>query len=338
MKVCPLLVAIIVCVASPVSLSAQELFYKGKVLRIIVGTSAGSALDVNSRALARHMGKHIPGDPTIVVENMTGAGSLVAARHLYKVAKPDGLTVGNFIADVALFQLMGRSDIDIDFLKFGYVGVPNRDTIVCALTKASGITSIEKWTTSKVPVKLGSTAPGASIDNIPRVLKAVLRLPIQVVSGYKGTAEIRLAAGGGEIAGGCWTWGSIRATWTKALQAGEVIVVLQNRAQPHPELPTVPLTVDLAKTEQERELLLRSDLSSITFTFAVAPGTPDDRLQTLRKAFMDTWKDREFLADAAKSQIPINPVTGQEVEETVGRILRMDPALKTKLKEILTAN
>src|SRR5688572_23843068 len=138
------------------------------------------------------MGKYIPGNPTIIVENMTGAGTLIAARHVYNVAKPDGLTVGNFIGDLAIFQLLGRPGIEVDFHKFGYIGVPLRDTIVCALTKASGITSVEKWMASKTPVKLGSTGPGASIDNIPRVLHAVLGLPIQVVSGYKGTVEIRL--------------------------------------------------------------------------------------------------------------------------------------------------
>jgi tripartite-type tricarboxylate transporter receptor subunit TctC len=336
MKICLLLVGIGFGFV-PEMLAAQEPFYRGKTLRIIVGSTPGGGLDTYSRVIARHMGKHIPGNPTIIVENMPGAGSLVLASHLYKVAKPDGLIIGNFVGDIVMAQLLGRPGLEADFLKFGYIGVPLKDFNACGLTKASGITSVEKWMASKTPVKLGATAPGTSTDNIPKTLRALLGLPIQTVTGYKGTAEIRLAAESGEVAGGCWTWGSMRTTWRKALQAGEATVVLQNRAEPHPELPTVPLTVDIAKTKEARELILASDPSPIIFTYALPPGSPGDRLQTVRVAFINTMKDPEFLADAAKSQLVIDPMTGDELEKTVTRLLRLDPALVRKLKEILAA-
>ncbi|MBI4524549.1 MAG: hypothetical protein HY695_12145 [Deltaproteobacteria bacterium] len=335
MKLWTILPAVALGLGLQAPLSAQEPFYGGKTLRIIVGTTPGGGLDTYSRAIARHMGRHIPGNPTIVVENMPGAGSLILASHLYKVAKPDGLSIGNFVGDIVMTQLLGRPGVEADFLKFGYIGVPLRDFNACGLTKASGVTSVERWMAAKTPVKLGSTAPGTSTDNTPRILRGLLGLPIQTVTGYKGTAEIRLAAESGEIAGGCWTWGSMRTTWRKALQSGEVVVVLQNRAEPHPELPTVPLTVDLAKTREARELLLASDPSPIIFTYALAPGSPNERLQTLRKAFMDTMKDPEFLSDAAKSQLAIDPMAGEELEKTVTRILKLDPALVAKLKEVL---
>ena len=148
---------------------------------------------------------------------MTGAGSLIAADHLYKVAKSDGLTVGNFIGGLILQQVMGGSGIEFDARKFEWVGVPVKENVVCALRKESGITSLEKWLAAKTPVKLGGTAPGSTTDDAPKVLNETLGLPIQLVTGYKGTADIRLAADSGEIAGGCWAWESIKGYLAEGL-------------------------------------------------------------------------------------------------------------------------
>lgn len=316
---------------------AQEPYYQDKTIRILVGSSAGGTFDAYSPMIARHIGKHIPGNPKLIVENVPGAGGIIAANRLYKAVKPDGLTIGNFVGDILMAQLLGRPGVEADFLKFGYIGVPLRDFNACGLTKVSGITSVEKWMAAKIPVKLGSTAPGTSTDNTPRILRALLGLPIQTVTGYKGTAEIRLAAESGEIAGGCWTWGSMRTTWRKGIQAGDVVVVLQNRPEPHPELPTIPLTIDLAKTREARELVLASDPSLVIFTYALPPGSPSERLQILRRGFMETMKDPEFLKDAGQSQLAIDPMAGDELEKTVTRFLGLDPALVTKLKEVLAA-
>ncbi len=317
---------------------AQEQFYKGKTIRVVVGFSAGGGFDTYSRVLARHMGKHIPGQPTFVVENMTGAGSLIAANHVYKVAKPDGLTIGHFIGGLFLGQVLGQRGIEFDARKFEYIGAPVTDHVVCALTKASGITSIERWMAAKTPVKMGGVAPGASTpDNGTRILKAALGLPIQVVSGYKGTADIRLAADGGELAGGCWGWDSISSTWRKGLDAGEVIVVLQAAPRPHPDLPKVPLAINLAKTDEARQLIevgIHSD-SEIVRTYTLPPGTPKERVQVLRRAFADMLKDPEFLADAKKANLGVNPVSGEEVEKIIASLFKLDPALIAKLKDIL---
>lgn len=201
-------------------------FYKGKTFRVIVGFPAGGGFDTYSRAIARHIGKHIPGNPTMVVENMPGAGSLIAANHLYKVAKPDGLTLGTINGGLFLQQLLGRPGIEFDALKFELLGAPAKDSSACALTKASGITSMERWMASRTPVKLGATAPGAITHDTPRVFQVALGLPIHLVAGYKGTADIRLAAESGEIAGGCWAWESIKATWARGIKAGDVAVVV----------------------------------------------------------------------------------------------------------------
>lgn len=312
-------------------------FYEGKVVRIIVGFSAGGGFDAYSRAIARHMGRHIPGNPTIIVENMTGAASIVAANHLYKVAKPDGLTIGNFHGFQVLNQVLGAPGIEFDARRLEWIGVPVQDTGACALTKASGVTSLEKWKEAKTPVKLGGVGPGDASYGMARVLKEVLALPVQPIVGYKGTAEIRLAAESGELAGGCWQWESMKVIWRKALDAGDVHVALQLVPKTHPELPKVPLAVSLAKTEEARLLLQAAvhDPNSITRPYSLSPGTPKDRVQLLRTAFMETMKDPEFLADAKKSKMDIDPVPGEEVEKTVARFFKLDAKLVTRLKEIL---
>lgn len=312
-------------------------FFKGKTVRIIVGFSAGGGFDTYSRAIGRHIGRHIPGNPTVIVDNMPGASSIVAANYLYKIAKPDGLTVGNFHGNQILGQILGRQGIEFDARKFDWLGVPVQDNTVCAFAKGSGITGLDRWKAAKTPVKLGGVAPGDSTYDTAKVLKEATDLPLQLVSGYKGTAEIRLAAEGGEIAGSCWSWDSIKATWRRAIESGDAVVVLQVVPKPHRDLPNVPLATNLAKNEKSR-LLIQSGVqepSSIVRPYALPPGTPKERVQLLRKAFLETLKDPEFLVDAQKSRLEIDPLTGEELEKTVARLFKMDSGLVSTLKEIL---
>jgi tripartite-type tricarboxylate transporter receptor subunit TctC len=318
--------------------SAQEPFYNGKTIRIVVGFSAGGGFDTYSRTIARHMGRHIPGHPTFIVENMPGAGSLISANYLYRIAKPDGLTIGHFIGGLLLGQILGQKGIEFDARKFEYLGAPVNEHPVCALTKASGVTSVEKWMAAPAPVKMGGVAPGSSNpDNVTRATKAALGLPIQVVTGYKGTAEIRLATEGGELAGACWGWGSLRATWRKGLDAGEVQVVLQVAPKSHPDLPGVPLAINLARTDEGRRLLdaaVHND-SVLVRTYTLPPGTPKDRVQILRRAFQDTLRDPAFLADADKAKLEVDPISGEDIERTVQRLFTLEPALIARLRAVL---
>ncbi|MBM4261765.1 MAG: hypothetical protein FJ145_10070 [Deltaproteobacteria bacterium] len=318
--------------------AAGDDFYRGKSIRIVVGFSAGGGFDTYARTLARHMGRHIPGNPSVIVENMTGAGSLIAANHVYKVAKPDGLTIGHFIGGLFLGQVLGQAGVEFDARKFEFIGAPISDHVVCAMTKASGITSVERWMASKTPVKMGGIAPGTSTpDNATRILKAALGLPTQLVTGYKGTADVRLAAEGGEVAGGCWGWDSVSVTWRKALDTGDAVVVLQANRKTHPDLPNVPQASKLAKSDEARRLIevgIHAD-SDIVRTYTLPPGTPKDRVQALRKAFDATLGDPEFLADAKKSRLNVEPVSVTELEKDIGGLFKLDPALVSKLKEVL---
>jgi tripartite-type tricarboxylate transporter receptor subunit TctC len=318
--------------------AAQEDFYRGKTLRVLVGFSPGGGFDTFARTLARHWSRHIPGTPAIVVENMPGAGSMIAANHLYKVAKPDGLTAGHFIGGLFLGQVLGQKGIEFDARKFEFVGAPARDHVVCVLAKASGVTSVEKWLAAPAPVKLGGVAPGASTpDNGVRAIKAALGLPIQLVTGYKGTADIKLAVESGELAGTCFNWGSIRATWRKQLDAGEVTVVLQVAPRAHPDLPGVPLAIDLAKTDEGRRILevaVHAD-SAIVRSVTLPPGTPKDRVQLLRKAFQATLHDPAFLAEAEKAKLEVEPLAGEELEKAVERLFQLEPPMVARLKGVL---
>lgn len=327
-----------VCSGLLALVGAQEPFYRGKTLRIVVGFSPGGGFDVYSRAISRHLGKHLPGNPTVIVETMTGAGSLVAANHIFKVAKPDGLTIGNINGGIFVQQLLGWPGIEFDALKYEHVGVPVKDKSVCVMTKASGFATMEQWMASKTPLKLGATGPGSATHNVPLILREALNLPIQLVSGYKGIADIRLAAEGGELAGVCgWTWDSLKATWGKALDSGDALVVLQTVSQPIAELPRVPLAISAAKTEEARQLIQAGihDVSDLTYSYVLPPGTAKGRVEIVRKAFAETMKDPEFLADTNKSKLGIDPMTGDELDRTVARLFKLTPGVVAKLKEVL---
>ena len=312
-------------------------FYKGKTIRIVVGFTAGGAFDVYSRTIARYMSQHLPGNPTIIVENMAGAGSLVAANHIYKAANPDGLSIGNFIGGLFVGQVLGRPGIEFDALKFEYLGSPMRENTVCVTTKASGVTSIESWRNAKAPVKLGATAPGATTHDSAAVLRAALDLPAQIVSGYKGAPEIRLAMQSGELDGTCTSWESLRVTSRSEIQSGDAVVLLQITPSVHAELPNVPLAIKFAKTDRSRQLIQAGihDVSLIVRPYVVPPSTPKPRVQLLRKAFMDTLQDPKFLADAKKSNLDLEPILGEELEKTVSKLFKVSPAVKDDLSKAL---
>ncbi|HEX9787780.1 MAG TPA: tripartite tricarboxylate transporter substrate-binding protein [Candidatus Binatia bacterium] len=312
-------------------------FYKDKTIRVIVGGSAGGGFDIYTRAMARHMGKHIPGNPALVVENMTGAGTLIAAKYLHSSAKPDGLSFGIFNGALILGRALGMKGIDFDVRELEYLGVPVQDSTVCALRKESGVTHMDQWFAAKTPMKLGGLSPGNSTSDVARIISAALNLPVQLVEGYKGTNEIRLAADSGEIHGACWAWETLRVAWSKAIPAGDVNIVLQVTAKKIPDLPNVPMALDLAKTDAARQLLKSGaiDPAAIVRVYVTTPRTPKDRLQILRNAFAKMLVDPEFVAEAKKANLDINPLTGEEVKKIVEDLLKLPAATKTQLAAIL---
>lgn len=312
-------------------------FYKGKTVTFVVGFAAGGGFDTYTRLIARHIGKHIPGNPEVVVQNRTGAGSLIAANYIYNQAPRDGTVIGNWIGPLVLQQVLGNKAAKFDGRQFGWLGVPTPDSGVCALTKASDIKTMDDWFNSKRPIKIGATGPGSTTDDLPKLVQAALGLPMKLVEGYGGTAKIRLAAESGEIDGGCWAWESIKATWANGLQSGEVQIVLQMIDEPHPELKSVPLAVQYAKSEEARALLgIASGLyAKGARPYTVPPGVPQDRLQLLQKAFMETLRDPDLLKEAKKSKLDIDPVDGPTVAKLMAGLYELSPDFKSKLTKLL---
>ena len=319
-------------------LSHADDFYKGKTIRVIVGGSAGGGFDIYTRAMARHMGKNIPGNPALLVENMTGAGTLIAAKYLHSSAKPDGLAFGIFNGALILSGALGNKSVDFDMRELEYLGVPVQDNTVCALRKESGVTNMDQWFAAKTPLKLGGLSPGNSTSDVARIIAAALNLPIQLVEGYKGTNEIRLAADAGELHGACWAWETLKVAWSQAIPAGDVIPVLQVTAKKITELPNAPMALDLAKSEEARQLLKAGaiDPAAIVRVYVTTPRTPKDRLQILRNAFAKTLTDPDFIAEAKKANLDINPLSGNEVKKIVDDLFKLTPATRTKLATILT--
>jgi tripartite-type tricarboxylate transporter receptor subunit TctC len=316
---------------------AQEPYYKGKTLTFIVGAAPGGGFDVYTRLIGRYISKYIPGNPNVLVQNMTGAGTLIAANHIFGRAKPDGLSIGVWVGSLTLQKYLGAKGITFDPMKFEWIGVPVQQTFVCAFTKASGITSMDKWFSASRPVKIGGQAPGTRLDDIPMILHSSLGLPVQLIQGYKGTSEVVLAAQGGEVDGICTSWQGIKASWKRQIESGDAIIVVQTNRRPIAELSTVPLALSFAKTEDARRLIEVGihDVNSVTLAYSTAPGTPKDRVQLLRKAFQATLKDPELRADARKADLDIDPMTGEELEATISGFDKLPAQIAARLREIL---
>ena len=315
--------------------NAQE-FFKDKVITFIVGYSAGGSFDLYTRTIARHFSKHIPGNPTVVVDNMPGASGLIAANHLYNRAKPDGLTIGAWAAPLVLQQIMGNEAVKFDGRKFGYLGVPSPYDTVCTFNDKSGIANMNDWFAAKRPMKISSIGPGTSTSDIPKLLKVALNLPLEVLDGYKGGADARLAVESGEVDGYCGSWQTVETVWRGAYESGKIRAVLQASLEPYSKYKDVPLAINYAKTDLGRQLITIADSAhGAQFPYTVPPGIAKERLELLQKAFVDTLKDPEFLAEANKSKLDIGVIDGPTIAKKLGRLYELQPAVIAKLKEIL---
>ena len=314
---------------------AQDAF-KDKTLTFIVGYSPGGTYDQYTRLLARHISKYLPGNPTRIVENMTGAGGIIAANHLYNRVKPDGLTIAAWASPLILQHIMGNDAIKFDGRKVGWIGIPGPYDTACHFNSQSGIKSMDDWINAKRPMKIASIGPGTSLSDVPKLLKAALTLPLEMVEGYKGGAEARIAVESGEVDGLCASWQATKVTWRSQMDAGKINVVLQATFKSHPDLKKVPLAINYAKTEEAKTLLRVADNVHVyQFPFSVAPGTPPDRLQILQQAFVKTFKDRELNAEADKSQLEVAPIDGVTTAKTFASLYELNPTLIAKLKDIL---
>jgi tripartite-type tricarboxylate transporter receptor subunit TctC len=314
---------------------AQD-FYKDKIIRFIVGQAAGGGYDTYTRTVAQHMIKHVPGNPAVTVENMTGAGSLVAANYIYNTAKPDGLTVANWNSAFVLNQALGDPNIRFDARKFGWIGAPSKGVPVCLIMGFSGPKTFDEILKSAKPIKMGGTAPGSHSIDLPLILNKMLGTKFQAVSGYPGTSQIRLALQRREVDGQCTNWESVLSTQRELLDAkgdDKMIPFLVHTRLADPELKNVPLFSEALKDEASNNTY-KAYMAQMEYQrpLTVAPGTPPERLEILRRAFKATLADPEFQAQANKSKLDITYVSGEEIDKIVAEVLSISPRVKENLQ------
>jgi tripartite-type tricarboxylate transporter receptor subunit TctC len=314
---------------------AQD-FYKDKTLRFIVGQAAGGGYDTYTRAIARHIGKHIPGNPSSVVENMTGAGSLVAANYLYNNAKPDGLTIANWNSAFVLNQALGDRNIKFDARKFGWIGAPSKGVPVLVIMAFAGVKGFDDMLKSGKALKVGGTAPGSHSIDLPLMLNKMLGSKFNVVSGYQGTAQVRLAMQRREVDGDFTNWESVVATRRDMVDArGEdrLLPLLIHSRLNDAEVKNIPLFTDVLGSEINIATY-KAYMSQMEYQrpLTVAPGTPADRLEILRRAFKATLADPEFQAQATKFKLDITYVSGDEAERIVAEVLAISPTVRENLQ------
>jgi tripartite-type tricarboxylate transporter receptor subunit TctC len=321
--------------------SAQTSFYEGKTIRLVVGFSPGGAYDVWARLMAYHMSKYIPGSPAFVVQNMTGGGSMVAANHVFNVAKPDGLTVGFVSPTIYIEQLAGRKEVQHDWLKFSHVGSPESTARIFYIRADTGHKAIEDIRKAAEPPKCGATGAGTASFYWPKLLADAFGFKVNVVPGYPGAADVNLAIEKGEMQ--CWG-GTVQnyfgtepsRSWAKT---GFVRVLAQGGQKRDPRLADVPTIWELMDRHKTVEatrglakvLLAPDDLGRSLFG---PPGVPADRIKALRDGFMRMMKDPDVLAEARKKGLEPNPISGDEIERLV-RDLVQPPEVIQRMKTFL---
>ena len=231
---------------------------------------------------------------------------------------------------------MGNEAAQFDGRRFGYLGIPSEYDTVCTFNQKSGISKMDDWVNAKRPQKISTIGPGTSTSDIPKLLKAALNLPMDVIDGYKGGADARLAVESGEVDGYCGSWGTVETVWRSAYESKKIIPVLQATLKPNPKYKQIPVAMNFAKTDESRELLkIADDVHGAQFPFSVPPGMAKDRLDLLQKAFLQTFKDRDLIAEAKRAQLDIGPVDGPTITKTLSGLYDLKPATVARLKEIL---
>ncbi len=331
-----LLPALIVCAAAPAHAEDVASFYKGKQLRFVVGSAAGGGYDLFARIVARHISHYIPGNPTIIVQNLPAAGGVVMTNQLYAQGPKDGTVIGVPINGIPTAPML-MSGPQFDSSKLIWVGSTNRETYVAYIWHTVPIKSITELKDKELTV--GATTPGTTMVDFPLLVNDVLGYKFKIVRGYGGTAQIDLAMERGELQGnGALGLASLKARQQAWIDEKKVRFIAQYGLTRSPELPDVPTMLEQATKEPDKQamrmLFARTEYGRPYF---LPPDVPKDRVQALRRAFDQTMKDPQFIAEAAKLQLDVSPMTGEEVQELVGHLVATPPAIVARVRHALEA-
>jgi tripartite-type tricarboxylate transporter receptor subunit TctC len=310
-------------------------FYKGKTIELDISSSVGGGYDAYARMLARHIGRFIPGNPTVVPKNMEGAGGLRLANYLYNAAPKDGTTFATIYRGTVFEPLLGGRGAQFDATRFTFIGSANNEVSVCVAWHTTGVTRFDEVLTKELVV--GASGPSADSYQFPKIVNGVLGTRFKIITGYPGGNDIDLAMERREVQGRCsWSWTSLKATRLAWVTQSKINILFQMGLSKHPDLPDVPLIIDLAKSAEDGAILkLIFARQVMAWPYLAPPGTPQDRADALRKAFTDTMTDKDFLADAEKSRLEIRPVAGADIQKLVKEVYETPIAIAHRAAEIL---
>lgn len=327
-----------IALALPGGAAAQGVaeHYKGKTLNLLIGYPPGGGYDVYARVIGRYIGKHIPGQPQVVVKNVPGAASLVLVNQLFTTVPKDGLNIGTFARSVAMDRLLGREGTNFDPVQFNWIGSANNEVSICAVWHTANVTSIDDFLSK--PIIFGANAQGSESDVYPTILNRLLDTKFKVVTGYPGTPDLIVAMQRGETQGRCgFTWSAAKTSYPDLIRDKQLQPVVQFATAKHPELPTIPLATELARTPRARaalELLLTQQ--AMGRPFAAPPGVSAERVAALRKAFDDTLKDTELLAEAERQALEIQAVSGLALQGMVAGMFKAPPDVIAAAREAIS--
>jgi tripartite-type tricarboxylate transporter receptor subunit TctC len=317
-------------------------FYKGKTIKIVVGFLAGDVYDLWARLYAQHMPKHIPGKPDIIVQNMTGAGSMIAANHVYSVAKPDGLTLGSALPALYFDQLIGRKEVQFDYAKFVWIGSPVQNEHQMYMRSDAPYKTIEDIRKATVPPKCGTTGTGSTGYYIPKLMEDALGTKFNLVTGYQGGQDIDLAVERGELHCRAFTIEAFFArepflTWRKRGFVRNVIQSGRTRDPKLPDTPTIYELMDQYKTPEATRRLANVVLAAgaLGRPLVATPGIPPERVTVLREAFNKMLKDPDFLTEIERRKYELQPVKGEDLEAMAKEVIAQPPDVVERMRKLL---
>ena len=320
--------------AGPVVAQAPAEFYKGQTITIYVGLSPGGGYDLNARLFAKYLARYIPGQPQVIVRNMPGGGGLVMTNYVANVPPKDGLHIGAPQRGIPFEPLLvDASNAKYDPVKLQWIGSVNADASVAVATRRSGVKTWQDLKTRELIV--AGTGVGTESVVVPYVLRNVLGLKLKVIAGYPGGSEMNLAMQHGEVDGrGTFSWTSLKPHVKDWVGSGDLIILYQQALKKHPDIPDVPLVIDLAENDDQRQLLeLQFTAFELGRPYFVAERVPAERVSALRRAFDQAMKDKELLADAERQQLEVNPTAGVDMEQILARVYATPKALVARLAE-----
>jgi len=324
-----LILAPVLCLAT--AAPAQEPFFARKTITISIGYTAGGSYDLYGRLVARHLGKHIPGQPTVVAQNMPGTGSLKAAAYLYEVAPKDGTALGVIVESAALEQALGNPAAQYDAAKFTYVGRVATSNNIFMQWHTSKVQSIDD--SRKFESSLAGTGPGSIAETVPRLLNALAGTKFKLVSGYPASTEGMLAMERGEVEGASSSWAAVSVGKKDWLRDRKIRIILQTAPERTKDLPDAPALPEIGTTNDDKQVYqLYASGSAIGRSVIAPPDLPPERVKILRDAFSAMVKDADFIADIQKLNVELDPLPGERVQELIVRTLNVPQAVRERAK------